>query len=421
MGKNLYKNWYCILGTIYRNPALLVEYWERLQHNISDVVDVYGSNNIILMGDINEDLLNPNLRHLSNIISMFAMNQLVTEATRITETSQTLLDPFICGNEIEPFVISCNVLPAFCSDHCPIIATIKTKSKFTKVKRDVWVFREANWEQYRIDLERCNLELVFDNNYSVDHVTEFISTSILNCAHNTIPMKKVKLTKNDKAWITPVIKHNMKIRDRLFKNAKRSKKIEDFTSFKQQRNHVVNMIRTAKRNHKQTVVDKINEKNGTDKEWWKLMGSVMSHGHQKSKHIPTLKNVNDELVFDDKEKANVMNIFFASISTVNDVHLNIPDVPILNDDEIIDTFEINEREVLDQIKKLDVRKAYGPDGVSPQFLLQAADILAPIFTKLFRMCLVNGVYPKLWKRANVIPEIIDRSPCYVLEVKFLRK
>jgi hypothetical protein len=75
--------------------------------NISGVVDVYGSNNIII-GDINEDLLDNRFKHLKNTISMFAFHQLINEPTmRITETSETLLDPFIFFfKNITQFVVS---------------------------------------------------------------------------------------------------------------------------------------------------------------------------------------------------------------------------------------------------------------------------------------------------------------------------
>jgi hypothetical protein len=38
-----------------------------LNDNINNVVDMYGLGKLILVGDLNEDLLNPNLRHLGNI------------------------------------------------------------------------------------------------------------------------------------------------------------------------------------------------------------------------------------------------------------------------------------------------------------------------------------------------------------------
>jgi capsule polysaccharide export protein KpsC/LpsZ len=82
-------------------------------------------------------------------------------------------------------------------------------------------------------------------------------------------------------------KYNMKIRNRLHKNATRSKRPEELALFKQPRNTVVNLFGNAKRNFSNSVVDKVNEQNPTDKAWWRLVGSVMSRGHQKSKHIPS--------------------------------------------------------------------------------------------------------------------------------------
>ena len=86
-----------ILGASYRNPACLVEYWDSLSENISNIVDTFGSQNIIIMGDFNENLLNHNVHHLSDLIDSFNLSQLITEPTRITLNSETLLDPVIVG------------------------------------------------------------------------------------------------------------------------------------------------------------------------------------------------------------------------------------------------------------------------------------------------------------------------------------
>jgi exonuclease III len=182
------KNWSCIMGTVYRNPNLLVEYWDRLNNNISSVVDVYGSNNIIIIGDLNEDLLNDRLRHLKNTISMFAFQQFVTEPMRITETSETPLDPFICGNDVAHNVYACHVLPNFCSDHCPIFVVLKTNHEVRRLKRNVWLFHQADWDLFKSEVVRQNLLSLF--NFSVDQITNRITTAIRTAAKKGYSVQK---------------------------------------------------------------------------------------------------------------------------------------------------------------------------------------------------------------------------------------
>lgn len=402
--KVICNNWYCILGVVYRNPALLVEYWDRLATNIGEVVDIFGSERVVLMGDLNEDLLNNNLKHLRNIISMFAFRQLVTDATRITETSETLIDPFICGEAIATSVKCCEVLPASYSDHCSVLVHIQRNFKVESITRSVWLFQFANWNQFREDLGSFQLDSLFnDDVLSVDDISDIISTSILRAAHTSIPKKKVKMTNRDKKWITPNIKHSMKLRDKLFRKASRTKKNEDFANYKTQRNHVVNLIRSAKRTYNESVMDKINVFNASDKDWWKLVSSTMGKGHGKSKHIPCVKNSDGEHIFEDKDKANAFNMFFSSVSIVDDEGMNLPDPPQIEAGDTVFSFEVLEEDVLNHLKKLDPKKAYGPDGISPLFFINSAAILSPILTKLFRRCLSERIFPSEWKKANVIP------------------
>ena len=58
-------------------------------------------NSVLLAGDLNEDLMNPNLHHLKDILAMNSMINLITLTTRITEHSSTLLDPIIVTDNLE--------------------------------------------------------------------------------------------------------------------------------------------------------------------------------------------------------------------------------------------------------------------------------------------------------------------------------
>jgi hypothetical protein len=82
---------------------------------------------------------------------------------------------------------------------------------------------------------------------------------------------------SDKAWVTPALKYQIKLRDNIFKKARRSKKVKDYVTFKAQRNRVVDMIRTAKRTYHDSIYEKIDDKNTSEKDWWKIVGSVMAY------------------------------------------------------------------------------------------------------------------------------------------------
>ena len=60
-------------------------------------------------------------------------------------------------------------------------------------------------------------------------------------------------------------------------------------------------------------------------------------------------------------------------------------------------------EVLHHIKRLDVTKANGPDGISGHMLKATSNSIATPLTKLFNLSLSRGKFPKSWKSASVVP------------------
>ena len=93
-----YRSTVILLCTIYRPPGTRVAFRENLSINIEKALECCP--HILLLGDLNEDLLNPNEHHLSHIISLNDFTNVITKPTRISETSATLLDPILISNTV---------------------------------------------------------------------------------------------------------------------------------------------------------------------------------------------------------------------------------------------------------------------------------------------------------------------------------
>ena len=126
--------------------------------------------------------------------------------------------------------------------------------------------------------------------------------------------------------------------------------------------------------------------------------------------------VNDDIISDDIEKSNVLNKYFIDTSSLDPgAELNSQFLlevnSIFNDDsltdvlgrKILDTFVVNPCEVLNVIKKLNVDKAVGPDGINNRVLKICGDQLAEPLTYIFNKCISSGYFPDEWKLANVTP------------------
>ena len=64
---------------------------------------------------------------------------------------------------------------------------------------------------------------------------------------------------------------------------------------------------------------------------------------------------------------------------------------------------INVYEILDEIKKICVKKAMGFDEIAPKIIKWAAELLAPILLIIFNKCIELGYYPSKMKTGQVAP------------------
>ena len=69
----------------------------------------------------------------------------------------------------------------------------------------------------------------------------------------------------------------------------------------------------------------------------------------------------------------------------------------------IDKFPISTDDILTELRKLNQNKASDSDGISAQMLLLCGDTAAIPLKILFNNILSSGVYPNIWKLANVAP------------------
>ena len=84
------------------------------------------------------------------LLTSFLFTQLVTEPTRITETSATVLDLVFVS--IPDKVQKCSVLPGI-SDHELVLTDIQVRLKHVeKPKRKIYLYNKGDFDSFRIDL-----------------------------------------------------------------------------------------------------------------------------------------------------------------------------------------------------------------------------------------------------------------------------
>ena len=125
-----------LICNVYRPPGTPINCFDTLADHFINSLSL--GFDIIILGDLNCNVLRscPEATALLDFISSFNLSQLVDKPTRITETSQSIIDVIMTTNK--SMIGLCDVLTCSISDHnlIYIVLTLKTprnKSKYKKV------------------------------------------------------------------------------------------------------------------------------------------------------------------------------------------------------------------------------------------------------------------------------------------------
>ncbi len=109
---------------------------------------------------------------------------------------------------------------------------------------------------------------------------------------------------------------------------------------------------------------------------------------------------NGDYTNDEEQISNILNTFFASVFTVEDLS-DIPTVPAaqINNNDVLSSITITESDLSKCIDKLKVRTSPAPDMISPRILKPKSELVKPLIV-LFNNSLQFGTVSDEWKVAN---------------------
>ena len=104
-----------------------------------------------------------------------------------------------------------------------------------------------------------------------------------------------------------------------------------------------------------------------------------------------------------REKADIFNNFFANLCTVISNSSVLPPFSAPYTLDHFSTFAFDMEKVPKLINSLDSNKAHGCDEISIRMLKMCNKAISKLLTLLYKICLNEGVFPNIWKHANVVP------------------
>ena len=333
--------------------------------------------NLTICGDFNVDAIS-SLSSLSSILNDFHLSQVVSDPTRVTHSSATLIDLVLMSNS--NMLNSCVVqAPISNSDH---------KEKQSKQTRKIWIYNKADIQLGKSLLR--NLPVASESD-DLNRFWKVWSHDFMTIMEKCIPSKVVPIH-NKTPWINRNLIKLMKRREYVYHRFKSSKCNSWWIKYKTLRNDIVSKLRTAKTSFFSNLATVWSD----PKKFWAIIRSLKPHITSTEVFTDGLSTASTPM-----EKANMLNTFFSGCFNPATVPANYCTSP--NPSSLPEHLDCTVDEVVDLLKRTKVHLASGTDGVSAWVLHTFAAELAPSIASLFNLSMKTGKLPDEWKLANVVP------------------
>ena len=385
-----------------RGNALECEEFDHIEAYIRSIAEKYKTFHVV--GDINLDVSREGDKEYYKKALLSRWNNLMTELGLVwAETGPTYKSfgrhqgqhristidlIYSRGREMKA-----TVLPDGTSDHWPVLAEAKNASKSALPKR---VSRQdRNWRNINTS--------ALNNFFSEYDWSQVMSATEVDTAvsHLTTALKAgIDIAVPVRSYHTPNLGVRLKKDTRAVMRARDLAKKKGSLNYKVLRNRALSMIRRDYVSHN---VDRI--KRGGPSTAWKVADEV--RGKEKTSDLPLPKECMSE-----QEAADKMNEFFRE--KVLNLRSRMNSKPSEKVTPMTgNTFSFNCVGVATlrrALKELKPKVSYGLDGVPITVIKLAFENLALPLVHTTNLILSSGVWPALWKEAQVVPGLKANKP-----------
>ena len=388
-----------LIGLFYSPRPSDKIFFQNFDRNIEKALET--TSNIILLGDLNENIFNNPNNLLKQVIWTNNLKETVKKPTR----KNALLDPILIPTNMEIHDSGTFDIPPNISDHKATYIHLPFQhSSNSSYQRTVWLYDKANYELLDYKISNHDWNCLLEG--SVDEACDVFTATLIDFAKQCIPSKSITVRDDDQPWYDSAIRKFSRIRDRLKSKATKSKNVHDWSKYKKIRNKVNNLKHHAKEVFFSNLDSNLTDLHQNDKRsFWKIIRHFIKNNSCSSVIPPlcvTTTNGDITYLVTTQDKADQLNEYFTSISTVDDKNVELPPFVSKTDKSILNV-RIELSEIVDILTILNVNKASGPDLVSHKMLKAVSKSISKPLHILFNRSLTECVFPKSWKIANFTP------------------
>ncbi len=288
-------------------------------------------------------------------------------------------------------------LPAFGkSDHVAIFLTPEYKQRIVHeppVEREMtrWSSHSEAMQQASLDDVDWDMFRASSSDFSefTDVALSFVNT-LTEQATETVTIRTFT---NQKPWVDRSIRDAVNHRTATYNAGLLSGNMSEYKASCYALRHA---IRAAKRRYRERIEShfQLND----SRRMWQGLKTICSSGNNSSAEVRA-----DPLL------AEELNTFYGHFECNGGA--NLPNSPSGSSRQSSDhVITVSEDDVRRELRRVNVRKAAGPDGITGRVLRSCADQLAGLFTFIFNESLATSVVPTFFKKSVIIPVPKNSKP-----------
>ena len=390
-----------LIGCLYRPPDSSCYLSRNWKDAFSDMLTKVSKDDkeTILLGDFNVNYIKKNdHREEKDLIASHGFKQLIKDPTRVTSDSTTLIDVLLSNRPLN--ISKTSVVPLSLSDH-DCIACVRKVNNAKIPSREVTSRNYKDYDPHRFTLDLLSYD--WQPLYTSTNVNDawgYCERILQKTINRHAPLVKKRVKGRDCPWLSTEVKVTMNNRDKILRKARKTRKEEDWKTYRQLKNRCNNMIKHAKRKYYDNL---FRENSKTPSKFWKTIKKIFPK-KEKSNISLNLANKADRLL-----KANSFCSFFSTIAiAIKKTALPLKGfawkkpLELEKSNKVPFKFKhVSKSYVENQLKTLKRRKAVGIDEIPPGMLKDAAVALSGPLSFIINLSLESCTVSKAWKIAKV--------------------
>lgn len=320
-------------------------------------------------------------------------NNLCNQNNRILDLVLTTLDLVVISPPVD-------VLSKIDVHHPPIICEIPF-TRFVKPqncnRRTKLNFFKADYVAISAALEQINWSSELELCVSVDEMVDFFYSKLDELIKSYVPQVPIKDTKYP-YWFSRQLIKRLNEKNRLRLRVKKYNNPMDIITLDLLGKRCDRMATACYNAYIADIEEKITS---NPKYFWSYLkikrGGTSNYPSSMTDGISTSNNIDD-----------ICNYFASHFSKVYSSDVNSVHVGVGNRDSCISNcmlghITITRDQIRRELKKIDIYKGAGPDGIPALFLNKLADVISLPLSIIFNHSVVLGIFPTIWKETKIVP------------------